>query len=241
MYRTLKQFLVTIRSNPVAAITIALGIAVIALDIFGTVDLSLHLSVITASLALLIFRDVRAQVKTRDLDSVLEDRTSLPNLREFIKDARALWIYAPSGVNILANAPFFRSELLDRGGQFRMMVQDLRETASVESLSRQLDDDSSLAKDIDVALDRLRSLAGKTSGSAQYRLLASSPGFSIVIVDPHGRDGRLFVEFFGYRNETINQRMHITIHKDTSQHWFDYWVGVYERMWDSAREDSETA
>lgn len=240
MYRTFKQLVVTIRSNPVAALTVVVGIAVIVLDLVGSVSLEVYLNVILASLALLLFRDMRARITTPDLDAVLEDRTSLPNLLDFIKGARALWIYAPSGINILANAPFFRSELLERGGEFRMMLQDLQESDYVEALSRQLDTDSALAKDIDLSLDRLRKLTANRNWNAHYRLLGRSPGFSIVIVDPYGRDGRLYVEFFGYRNETINQRMHITIHKDASQHWFDYWVGVYERMWDDAREETSS-
>ena len=68
------------------------------------------------------------------------------------------------------------------------------------------------------------------------RLLATNPGFSLVVLDPGGVGGRLIVEFHGFQDDSIGDRMHVEIQRSQSLHWFEYWVGRFEAIWSAARE-----
>lgn len=223
--------------NLEAYVVAAIGIALIAIDVIGEVEIGLYLSVMTAALVVLVYRSTRPDAPPIDLDSVLKDRQSFGTVRDFVKGARAVWLYGPSAANALSETPTFKRELLERGGELRVLLQDPQVAASMAILQRQLDTVSDLRHDIAGALHRLRQLRG--NGRFEYRLLPYSPGFSLFIVDPHGTDGRLVVEFFGFHNEQITDRMHITIHRRETLHWFDYWVKQYEKMWAAARPEQE--
>jgi hypothetical protein len=75
----------------------------------------------------------------------------------------------------------------------------------------------------------------KMSGTVEYGVIPYSPGFSITVVDANGKNGRLVIEFYGYQNELINDRMHIVVTRQQSQYWFEYWAKQFDIMWESRR------
>ncbi len=214
----------------------------LALAIMGIVDDALSddlkLAAILAALSLLVFKTTAPDKQTADLDSILLDRQSFGAFRDFIRGGRTLWIYAPSAVNVLRGAAEIKQEMLDKGGHLRVLLQDPGEAGGMAILHQQLDRLFSLDLDEDIKAS-LRSLKNMTTwntpGRVEYGLLPYSPGFSLVIVDPDGRDGRLIVEFFGYQVELISERMHIVITRQQSQYWFEYWATQFENMWKTAR------
>jgi hypothetical protein len=213
-----------------------IGIALIALDVLGDVETSLQLTVLIAAVALLLFRATAPEQSRVDLDAVLQDRQGYSPFRDFIRGGRTLWVYGPSAYNILREASDIKREILDHGGEVRVLVQDPRETPSMNILRRQLDRTHNLDHDIDGSLFTLRQM--REWGNVDFRLLPYSPGFSLVIVDPNRKDGRLTVEFFGFRNELISERMHIEISRQTSQYWFEYWARQFEVMWETGSPES---
>lgn len=213
----------------------AIGIALIFLDVIGSVELDAYLSVITAALVVMLFRTTAPAKKEVDLDSVLLDRQSYTPLREFIQGAKVLWIYGPSAVNVLRESAAIKA-ILDNGGDVHVMLQDPAEAASMGILRRQLDPNNNLDHDITGSLFTLQRMTGW--GKLEYRLAPYNPGFSLLIVDPDGKDGRLTVEFFGFHNPLIDDRMHILIERRSSQYWFEYWERQYEIMWDAAHPPS---
>jgi hypothetical protein len=220
----------------IEAYVIALvGVALVALDVIGEVDQGLQLTVITAALALLVFRATRPEEHAVDLDDVLKDRQSYGTFREFIQGGKVLWAYGPSLVNVLHNSSDIKREVLDKGGQVRILVQDPTNDASMSILRQQLDLSNDLDHDLKGSLLTLKKML--KWGNVEYRLLTYSPGLSLTIIDPDGRDGRLVVEFFGFHNEFIRDRMHIVIERRQSQYWFEYWAKQCEAMWNAARED----
>lgn len=220
----------------IEAYVIALvGVALVALDVIGDVDTGLQLTVITAALALLVFRSTRPDERPVDLDNVLKDRQSYGTFREFIQGGKVMWAYGPSLVNVLHNSSDIKREVLDKGGQVRIIVQDPSNEASMTILRQQLDQSNDLDHDLKGSLLTLTKML--KWGNVQYRLLPYSPGLSLTIIDPDGRDGRLVVEFFGFHNELIRDRMHIVIERRQSQYWFEYWANQFEAMWNAARED----
>jgi hypothetical protein len=147
-----------------------------------------------------------------------------------------MWVYGPSSVNVLRQAADIKQEILERGGEVRILLQDPKEEASMGILRRQLDQIHSLDDDIETSLRTLRNMANwHSSGKIEYGFAPYSPGFSLTVIDPDGRDGRLIIEFYGYSNELITDRMHIQINRSTSNYWFEFWANQFIIMWNNAR------
>jgi hypothetical protein len=214
-----------------------IGIALILIDVLGSVELDAYLSVMTAALVVLLFRTTTPVRKEIDLDNVLLDRQSYTPLRDFVQGAHTVWVYGPSAVNVLRESATFKREVIDRGGEVRVLLQDPGESANMEILRQQLDPNNNLDHDIQGSLFTLEKM--RAWGKVEYRLLPYNPGFSLLVIDPDGKDGRLVVEFFGYHNNLIDDRMHILIERRTSQYWFEYWAKQYQIMWDASHTAGE--
>lgn len=220
-----------------AYIITAAAVVVAVAGLFeNALDDSLKLAVLLAAVGLLVFKTTTPDKKLADLDSVLLDRQSFDPFREFIRDAKTLWIYGPSAVNVLRDASDIKREVLDRGGNVRVLLQDPEEVSGMDILNRQLDKIFVLEDAIKTSLRTLETMSTwPTPGKVEYGVVAYSPGFSLVVVDPDGRDGRLIIEFYGYQNQDIVDRMHIVITRQQSQYWFEYWAKQFNVMWDLRR------
>ncbi len=214
----------------------AVGMALIVLDVVGEVDAGLKLTVMIAALILLVFKTTTPDHTRVDIDSVLHDRNDFGPFRETVQGRRRVWIYGPSSVNALRED--IEREVLDKGGEVRIIVQD-PDSAALEFLRDQLetrDPRANLSGDLESSLRLLRHiLASVPEGRLSCRLLAYSPGYSMVIVDPDSSDGLMIVEFLGFRYEHVKQRMHLMIRRSESPRWFEHWLAQYQRMWNAAR------
>lgn len=215
----------------------AIGIALIFLDVVGSPDLDLKITVVIAALVVLVFKSTKPEKESDiDLDLVLHDRQSYGPFQDFIRGASELCIYGPSAVNAMRNAADIQREILDKGGSVRILLQNPNEQTGISILRRQLDKMFDLEADIQLTTRTLKTLASQSSrGKLEYRFLPYSPGFSIAVVDPDGKDGRLTVEFYGYENRNITERMHINIKRHQSPYWFEYWAKQFDNMWESAQ------
>lgn len=210
------------------------------LAIFGVLDdaisVDLKIAAILAAVGLLVFKSTTPEKQIVDLDAVLQDRQSYGSFRDFISGAQELWIYGPSAVNALRNAGEIKMEVLDRGGNLRVLLQNPDSAMGMDVLYKQLDKVYDLGNDIKTSLGTLERMTNwKMSGKVEYGLLDYSPGFSLTVIDPDNKNGRLVIEFYGYQNELINERMHIVISRQQSQYWFEYWSKQFEIMWDSRK------
>ena len=220
--------------NLEAYVVTAIGIGLVALGILGTVNIELSLTVIIAALALLVFKTTTPDKLSLDIDAVLQDRDDFGPLRETVRGRRQVWIYGPSSVNALKEE--IEREVLDKGGEVRILLQDPASPA-IDFLRDQLDTHdprANLKTDLDGSLRLLHHfLTTKPNSKLQCRLLPYSPGFSMVIVDPDSRDGQIIVEFLGFRYQHVRERMHITLRRAETPRWFDHWLAQYQRMWDA--------
>lgn len=219
-----------------AVVAVAGVLAIVGL-VDDVVPDSVKLAVILAALALLVFQSTTPPEQITNLDDVLEDRQSFGPFRDFIRGGQELWIYGPSVGNILRNDPDIKREILDRGGRVRVLMQDPAAPV-LEYLPKQYDDIHPLRDDIQVSLRTLQNLSARlTNGTLEYALIDYNPGFSLVVIDPDGANGRLVVEFHGYDNDVINDRMHIVITRHQSQYWFEYWAAQFNEMWKVAQQE----
>jgi hypothetical protein len=218
----------------------AISLVAFALALIGVLDnavsIDLKIAAILAAVGLLVFKSTAPEGQNVDLDAVLLDRQSYGSFREFIAGAQELWIYGPSAVNVLRSAGEIKMEVLDRGGNLRVLLQNPDSALGMDVLTKQLDKVYDLGNDIKTSLGTLERMANwKITGKVEYGLLDYSPGFSLTVVDPNNKNGRLIIEFYGYQNELINDRMHIVITRQQSQYWFEYWSKQFEIMWDSRK------
>lgn len=206
---------------------------------------NLKMAALLAGVGLLVFNiTVPEDKKGGKLDDYLNDRSNLAPFKERLKNAHKLWIYGGSAVNILSaeNTNLIRNTILSHtDGELRVIIQNPDEKAALDILVHQLDQSvdyniQDLAQDIQTTRDRLEKMRGwKTAGRVDYRLLAYSPGFSLVVVDPHKSSGSVIVEFYGYHHEHTASRMNIEITKAQSERWYLYWVSQFDYMWKDAQ------
>jgi hypothetical protein len=182
----------------------------------------------------LVFRaTVEPSSRRLALDTVLQNRESLAAFPQLLAQASELWLYAPTGVNVIVHAADIKRRILDRGGRVRLVFQD-PDSLGAETVQAQLDD----ALDFNKTLENSVATAARMStwGDCQFRLLPYSPGFSMLVVNPGKANGYLIIELHGFRDENIADRMHVRISRSESLHWFDYWLARYRAIWDTARE-----
>lgn len=239
MLRTLRRIIDDVlngRNIETYVVTILAVIVALLSVVEDVVPLDLQMAVILAALALLVFKTSQPEAGITDLDDVLRDRQSYGAFRDFIKGGELLDIYAPSAVNALSNSPDIEREIL-RHGKLRVILQDPEMTASIEALHNQLDQQMShlLETDIRRSITILENLKGRGL-NVEYRLMPYSPGFSLTVVDPDGRDGRAIVELLGFNSTSITDRMHIEIYREQSNYWFEYWTQQFDQMWAIARQ-----
>ena len=215
---------------------VALAIAVLGL-IDDAIEFDVQLSIILAALGLLVFKMTDPEEQDVDLDQVLKDRQAYGSFGDFIHGGKVLWIYGPSAVNVLTNPSTLESKVLQNGGEVRVILQDPQVDPSMDILKQQLDDTTShlLPDDIKRSVTVLETMIARGS-RVSYRFLPYSPGYSMAVVDPDGKEGRLVVEFFGFNNQMTDNRMHIKIRRAQSRYWFDHWTDQFEEMWKAARD-----
>jgi hypothetical protein len=209
---------------------IFLAAALLIMDIFtDTVPTTIQLSVIIALLALIVFQTTTPKEGSTDLDSVLKDRKAFGTYREYIGDAKTVWILAATGRNL--QLAVLKQQVLDRGGKVRVMVQDPADAVGYQHLFRMLGQDGN-PKDLDAMLDDFHKPLYQ---QIEVRLLGINPGFNMTILNADKPDGAAQIEFYGYDLQNIDDRMHLNIRRGDSQKWFEFWVEQYETMWAAAR------
>ena len=205
-------------------------------------------SFILAALGLLVFNISTPTTKSSNLDDYLDDRTNLGSFSERIQNATKLYIYAPSAANILRgdNTDAIRKSIFaKKDGELRVIIQDPNKTDAVNILIDQLDESTVfqvqyLTDELQNTLKQFKLIQSwNVDGTFDFKLLDYSPGFSLVLIDPHKNSGQIIVEVHGLHNESTDSRMHLVITKKESERWFIYWQQQYERMWQKAHAVEE--
>lgn len=214
------------------------GMVLTLLGLLGVASQRLVLAAILASITFLVFNTTLGSTdKALALDTVLHNRESLGTFGQLLDRAEELWVYGPTAVNILVHAADIRRHVLAKGGQVRVIVQD-PDSPAKDAVRSQLDDSLDFDRTLENSLATLTRMG--RWGDCQHRLLAFSPGFSVVIVNPSKPSGFLVLELHGFQDDNITDRMHVRISRMASLHWFDYWVDRFQAMWEASRVPDPT-
>lgn len=202
-------------------------------------------SFILAALGLLVFNISIPKSNTSQLDDYLDDRSNLGSLANRIQHATKLYIYAPSAANILniENTEVIRKSIFSKKeGELRVIIQNPNKQDAVKILVDQLDNSLDfqvqyLADELQNTLKQFKRIQSwNVNGTFDFKLLDYSPGFSLVLIDPHKNNGQIIVEIHGLHNESTASRMNIVISKKESERWFNYWHRQFDRMWNKGQE-----
>ena len=209
-----------------------LGAALVGLGLFDLVGTRGMAQFTVGALALLVFRTAAPpEPPPASPDEVLRRREDLGPLSLLLDGARDLRVYGPTAINVLAGAEDLRRQILRRGGTVRFVLLDPA-PQTVAHAAAQLDDNLDLGAALQSALGALRRLEGEPGFAC--RRLPFNPGFSLLVVDGDSPDGKLVVEFHGFGDGTINERMHLFLDRRTSPHWYVYWLGRFDALWAAA-------
>lgn len=234
-----------VESHVVAAVALAFTV----LSLFGDVVAdNLRWAVVTAGIGLLVYRSAVPEHEA-PVHRLLADRRAFEELplHHRLREAREVWVFAVSGANVLnsAHCDALRRYVLSReDGSVRVVVLDPEATEAVACATRWLSDSLEFsshrfAQSLAEVIGRLKAMAQwPHNGEFAYRLLAHNPGFSLVAIDPGTRGGTLTVEFHGVHNESTSARMHITLTRSDSAHWYSYWLDQFEHIWRNASVSS---
>lgn len=209
-----------------------LGLALVGLGLSDRVGTRGMAQFTVGALALLVFRTAVPPARPPATpDEVLRRREDLGPLRRLIDGARDLRVYGPTAINVLAGADDLRRLILERGGTVRIVLLD-PDPRAVADAAAQLDDNLDLAAALQSSLCALRRLEGIEGFDC--RRLPFNPGFSLLVVDGDSVDGTLVVEFHGFGDGTINERMHVVLDRRSSPHWYEYWLRRFDAVWEAS-------
>lgn len=202
-------------------------------------------AVLLIGVGVLVFRVTLPDQDDGSADDVLKDRSAFEDkpFSARLREASELWVFAPSAINLLPpqNCDTIRTTILAKpDGVVRIVVLDPSEEAAVRFTTRQLDDSldypsQTFRSSLKATVAQLERMASwEKRGSFGHRLTDYNPGFSLVAIDPGTRHGVVIVEFHGFHNQVINTRMHIELTRASSDQWYTYWLGQFERIWEAA-------
>jgi hypothetical protein len=228
----------------------AAGLAVIfaILSVIGDiVPENLRWAAIYAGLGLLVYRLTLPELTSGEPGSTVGDRTALEatSFTERLQGVRELWVYGPSAVNFLSpsHTEALRKMVLDKpDGLLRVVVLDPSVRESMDIAVKQLDESELYGTQrLQDALNRsIAQLAEMEQwslpGKVEHRYLPYNPGFSLVVINPNSREGRIILELHGFRNESIGSRMHFEIAAEQDPRWFSYWTQQFESIWASSSQ-----
>ncbi|POX55097.1 hypothetical protein C3489_12355 [Streptomyces sp. Ru71] len=213
------------------------GLAVAALSLADAVALHYQLAALLLGVNVLLFSSRRTGGdRGPSLDRVLRGREAFQPFGSLLPGVEDLWIYGPTAAHVLLHNADIRRLVLAKGGSVRCVVL-AQDEAAIAGATLQLDDSVDLGSALAHSVEILRRLA-REQPRFDFRRLAFNPGFSLLIVNAHRPDAYAIVEFHGFQDDNIADRMHLRISGHESPRWLDYWVGRYDALWKAAHPDA---
>jgi hypothetical protein len=99
------------------------GLILVVLGITGVASQKVISSALLLAVTFLVFQTARARsLGQTALDHVLQGREAFKPFTELVRDAKDLYVYGPSAINISIHAADIRQQILERGGEVRILV-----------------------------------------------------------------------------------------------------------------------
>ncbi|WP_112236883.1 hypothetical protein [Kribbella monticola] len=214
-----------------------LGLALAVLSVLEVGDQRWLFAGLLIGVSFLVFHSTLSDTRAA-IGVELRDREDFTPFSDILTDVHELWVYGPTANSVLVNVADIRRHILQRAGSVRVIVQDPANTAAVDATKLQLDDNLDFLSSLRISVDTLARLQTSHPGRIRYALLPMNPGFSMLIVNPNRHDGYLILELQGFKDDNINDRMHMVLGRQDAGRWFDYWVKRFQAMWTASQEQA---
>lgn len=170
----------------------------------------------------------------RDNGACLQDRSVFSPFKDFIAERQTIWFFGPSLISVFPPNDDFLRDKIKSGSEVRVMVYNLH-SPHLDNLAKCLGvRPSRLIADIRSTLASVEETLhfGLGKGSLEVRLSDIMPGYSMVIVDPHTKQGQMVVEFNGHDTHT-SDLPHVTLNALEHQRWYAVYLGQYQQLWEA--------
>lgn len=248
MKTPLKHFLRDIRygENIDIYITLALSLILAVLGVVGTIQVAILTAGILATLGVLAYSVLATRRILGELSQALasfypaeivplKDRSAFGAFRDELQKVSTVWLQGPSLVGMLAaNKDLFR-EILRKGGEIHVLTlnpSSSRLSILAEHLGAR---PSKLKSEINTTIENCTELvqSGLGAGKFEVRQMEMMPGYSMVICNPYGHDGRITVEYTSY-HVPASERPHLQLDAKRDRQWFTFYLNQFDELWQSA-------
>lgn len=227
-------------------VSLALAFLAGAFGLFTQNEIILLTAILSLVMFIVFNLNVQKESKT-DFNQVLQNRHAFTrSLSKRIAEDRiaSVWMYGPSLVEALQGGTrtAIRDEVFKNPrGEVRILIQDQENIDGLKVATDHLDNtkeepEHRMELALPLAINSLQEMARwkRAEGCKfDYRFLAFSPGFSLIVLNARQEKSVVVVEFHGFSNRDDNARMHIEITPQDSPEWYNYWVDQFEAMWNS--------
>jgi hypothetical protein len=232
-------------------LTILVAFVIIILDTLG-IDDNVLIPAVLLVLGLLAFstlatrktleslggaiQGIKKQVSAK---SILKSRDDYPPFQVMLEKAHTICFVGISSINIVSQwGAFLYQEKISKqmaNVQFLLLNPDSPDTTLSAKTVRAKTED--VRADIVRALSILETMNSNQTGGGgklDVKLSQYAPKFSMILLDPLEKTGKIYVEFIGYAISPIHRRPHIEINKAEDGDWYDYFLYQYQQIWDDA-------
>jgi hypothetical protein len=174
--------------------------------------------------------------KLTSLDSIIQNRKSLSPLEERLADAKRIMISGGSLFRLATEYLGFFEDMAAGGCSFQFILVDPESDSAIvvaNQIVYEVKNAEAYSANIRMALKNLESLKQKYPKQVDIRLVNYVPPFSLMVCDPHKKNGSIRVELYTMAVPT-RERPHFHIRKNAEPQCFKFFLDQYEQLWKMA-------
>jgi hypothetical protein len=174
------------------------------------------------------------------LDSLIQNRKSLPPLEERLGGAKMIMISGGSLFRLATEYLGFFEDMAKGGCAFQFVLVDPDSDAAVfvaKQIVYEVENAKAYTANIRMAVANLCSLKRKFPEQVEIRIVNYVPPFSLVVCDPQKKHGSILLELYTLAVPT-RERPHFRIRKQAEPHCFKFFWDQFEQLWKLATPTS---
>jgi len=172
--------------------------------------------------------------------TVFLDRDKYIPFKDLTASAQKICLVGPSLVTLFNDNKLYLQDtkLKQHGATIQAIILDPQSSAikSAENCVNQPPD--TIKAEIKMTIKNVRSildsLVGTANGKLELKTLSTYLNFSMVLIDPDMPNGKIFVEFIGYRSG-LHNIPHIEITRSRDKEWYQFFLQQYNNIYHDSK------
>lgn len=239
-------------NNLDSALAIIISIIAAILGVFNN-DQAPLLSAISGALGLIalgmikdrnardeLLKQVQQLKAPPSVDTVFLDRSRYIPFKELTASAKKIYLVGPSLVSLFNdNKLYFQDvKLKEHKATIQAIIMDPQSPAikSAENCVNQPPD--TIKAEIKMTIKNVHSildnLVGTTNGKLELKTLPTYLNFSMVLIDPDMPNGKIIIEFIGYRTG-LHNIPHIELTPFKDKDWYQFFLQQYNNIYTDSK------